>query len=507
MLFGQLNSDIFTLFSGSNRHLYEHVLISIYQDFFRSDLRFPASSDVVGLIYERLGHHADLWREDEAPVKLDEVVTRKGRRVRRRRTETADAQASNQALVRARHIYMRLLATGWLEETRYGLKITVDMPSGAMRLAEFLCTLREGMSEQLGGLVIQVRNELDALRINARENALGLHKAARDAASFGRYLRSVLSALREIDRQILESDTIGRRLRHYFEDFVERLLLQDYAAITTTSHPYRFRHRVFAALDAFEDSVVDVGTVAEAYLEARLAPDLPSARDVVFNDLANIRGVFERIEEAFERIQQHRARLETRLRNTVRYAGRRSGSYLLRSEPILLQLDRLNQVRGGSLRIEGPVEARQNPVSPFLLARPRTARAPIVGGTLVLPAADPLRELRKQLEREYLDRLTVTPEQVSRFLERLVPPFGEKQAATFWISTIDEFLAFEALRLAVAATGNTADDVHPLVSHLRQGFAFRRADDGPVDNDWLACRGFLVQRLGDHVTLEGSHAV
>jgi hypothetical protein len=506
MLFGQLNPDIFTLFSGSNRHLYEHVLVRIYEDFFRSDLHFPTQGEIIGLIYERLGHHSELWWEDEAPVILDQVITRKGRRVRRRRSHAADAQASNEAMVRARHIYNRLCTTGWLEETPYGLKVTVDIPQGAMRLVEFLCSLREGMSEQLGGLVIEVKNALDALQLNARENALGLSKAARDSASFGRYLRSVLSALREIDRQVLESDTIGRRLRHYFKDFVERVLLQDYAAITTKSHPYRFRHRIFATLDALEDSVVDVGAISAAYLEARMATDDVGARDIVYDDIGKIRRVFERIEEAFERIQQHRARLETRLRNTVRYAGRRSGSYLVRSEPLLLQLDKLHQARGRILDIPGPLEPRQNPLSPFLLARPRNMRAPIVGGLLVLPTIDPLLELRKRLEREYLDRLTVTPEQVSRFLERRVPPFGKTEAGTFWIDSVDDFLAFEALRLAVAATGDTTDDVHPLVAHLRRAFSFDRINDAQIDNAWLACRGFTVRRLGDNITLEARGA-
>jgi hypothetical protein len=46
MLFGQLNTDIFTLFSGSNRHLCEVVLVRIYQDFFQSDLRFPSQAEI-----------------------------------------------------------------------------------------------------------------------------------------------------------------------------------------------------------------------------------------------------------------------------------------------------------------------------------------------------------------------------------------------------------------------------------------------------------------------------
>lgn len=506
MLFGQLDSNIFTLFSGSNRHLYEVVLVRIYEDFFRSDLRFPSQTEVVGLIYEVLAQHADLWREDEAPVVLDKMVTRRGRRLQRRRVEAADARASNDALTRARHIYNRLNTTGWLEETRYGLKVTVDMPPGAMRLAEFLCGLREGLSEQLGGLVVQVKNELDALQINARDNALGLHKAARDAASFGRYLRTVLSALRDIDKLVLASDNLERRLRHYFEDFVERVLLQDYAAITTVSHPYRYRHRIIQGLDRLEDSIADIGAIADAYLEARLAKDAAAARDLVFDDLGQVRRVFERIEEAFAQIQQHRARLETRLRNTVRYAGRRSGTFIQRSGPILLQLDRLHAAKKPALDIPGPLELRQSPLSPFLLARPRIARAPIVGGVLVLPPPDPVRELRKRLEREYLERLAVTPEQVSRFLERRVPPFGEVDASHFWLDTVDDFLAFEALRLAVASTGHATDDVHPLVAHLRRSFVFTRTSDTMVDNAWLRCAGFRVMRKDSNVTLEVTDA-
>lgn len=71
---------------------------------------------------------------------------------------------TSEAMNRASHIYARLKATGWIEENRYGLKVTVDMPAGAMRLAEFLCNLREGVSEQLGGLIIQVKIELEGAR-------------------------------------------------------------------------------------------------------------------------------------------------------------------------------------------------------------------------------------------------------------------------------------------------------------------------------------------------------
>ncbi|MFG1201780.1 Wadjet anti-phage system protein JetA family protein [Xanthobacter aminoxidans] len=504
MLFGQLNADIFTIFSGSNRAIYEIVVDRIYSSFFRSDLNFPTQSDVLALIYEQLSLNVALWRDDEEPVVLDQVVGRQGRRLRRRGLDAAHTEATNDAMGRARHIYHRLIATGWLEETRYGLKVTLDMPAAAMRLAEFLCALREGVSEQLGGLVVQVKNGLDALQANARENALGLHKAARDSASFGRYLRSVLSALRDIDKQILSSDSVGQRLRFYFEDFVERILLQDYTSINTTAHPYRYRHRIFSRLDAIEESVADIGVLAQAYLDAHLAADTAQARDMVFDDLATIRRVFERIEDVFERIQQHRGRLETRLRNTVRYAGRRTGGFLNRSEPLLLRLDKLRAQEPEAVTVPGPLEPISKPLSPFLLARPRLSRPPIVGGVIVLPPPDPLRELRKSLEREYLERLTVLPEQVSRFLERRVPPFGEAQADGFPIDTVDDFLAFEALRLLVLAKEDMTQT--RLGAHLARSFGFKISEGGRVDNKWLACSGFLAVRTDVNVTLEMARA-
>jgi hypothetical protein len=418
----------------------------------------------------------------------------------------ADAEATTIAMVRARHIYGRLLQTGWLEESRYGLKVTVDMPAGAMRLMEFLCLLREGVSEELGGLVVEVKNAIEAVRINARENALGLHKAARDAAAFGRYLRSVLSALRDIDRQILASDSLERRLQHYFEDFVEQVLLKDYAAISTTSHPYRFRHRIFEALQGLEDSIVDIDILASAYHEARLAGQIHQARDLVYDDLLKIRHVFDRIDEAFSRIQQHRGRLETRLRNTVRYAGRRTGAFLQQSGQICLKLDRLLAFRPSQpVPIQGVLETLRAPLSPLLLARPRASRAPLTGSTITLTPLDPIWILRRQLERDYLDRLTVRPQQVARFLERRVPPLGHSAASTLWIEDVDDFLAFEALRLAIpGALAGEIDDA--LTRKLLEHFDFDLSLGDPVDNAWLACAGFSIRRKDDHVTLEDGRA-
>jgi hypothetical protein len=123
---------------------------------------------------------------------------------------------------------------------------------------------------------------------------------------------------------------------------------------------------------------------------------------------------------------------------------------------------------------------------------------------LDLPPEDPIRELRRQLERDYLDRLTISPAKVSRFLERHVAPFGTTSAASIPIETIDDFLAFEAVRVLLAG-GLGSHGASRLSKTLEGRFVIEMSSEA-VSNDWLECGGFLIRRLDDSVTLEARHA-
>ncbi|RRH96898.1 hypothetical protein EH240_21645 [Mesorhizobium tamadayense] len=495
MLFGALNPNIFMLFAGENRLLYEEVLLRIYDGCFGADILFPTRNELVGIVYEVLAAHPELWHDEGKLVTLDEVSSR-GRRLRPRNRVDGDREATVEAMGKARHIYARLIETGWLEESRYGLKVTVDMPAAAMRLADFLSTLRQGTEQQLGGLIVEVRNALEAVKANASHNALGLHKAAKDALGFGRYLRSVLSSLRDIERHVLASQDLNERLAHFFEDFVERVLLKDYASISTTAHPYRFRYAILESLQKLEDSPVDVDSLAAAYADTGLTDGRDKARDIVFDDLHKIRRVLAQIDEAFFRIQQHRARLEVRLRNTVRYAGRRADAFLRRSEKLVLELDRLVERRGGSREavfVPGYLQPVTGPYSPSLLARPRGDRAEVEVEALTLPEPEPIHLLRRQLEREYLDRITVLPTQVLAFLDRQVRD-EPVSASSLNIDGLDDFLAFEVLRRSARGMLNN-QFADALSRSLRGTYEFTVAGRERVDNDWISCDDFDIRRI------------
>ena len=112
---------------------------------------------------------------------------------------------------------------------------------------------------------------------------------------------------------------------------------------------------------------------------------------------------------------------------------------------------------------------------------------------------------RRDLQRAYLDRLNVLPAQVQRFLERRVRPLTTQAASDLHIADLDDFLAFEALRIAVAGAEG-AQSAKRLLTALSEDFEFEAGKGGPVDNDWIACGGFIVRRKTDAITLERAHA-
>lgn len=94
------------------------------------------------------------------------------------------------------------------------------------------------------------------------------------------------------------------------------------------------------------------------------------------------------------------------------------------------------------------------------------------------------------------NRSHANPSRFSRVKNRS----SEMSADRLWIETLDDLLAFEALRLTVGGARERQTD-----APVRWGDAFE-VFGGPaasVDNDWLVCPGFLIRRLNDAVTMEG----
>jgi hypothetical protein len=249
VLFKYLNDDAFLIFSRGNRHLYEACLLEIYARYFEVGTQFPTPQEIVHVIYDVLGANPQLVDDEGELQALPEIVSSRRRRIR---FVGVAGSAGDKALKLATHLYSRLLATGWLEEEEYGLRVTVDMPMGALLVTQRLVSLKTDITKRFGGVVVQIKISLEnaaklaaAADTRAKSDASqALDVALEHVSDFTKTLRAILSDLKRIRRSLLEAPTLKDRIATYFDQFIGELLLKDFQSILTTNHPYRYRDRI-----------------------------------------------------------------------------------------------------------------------------------------------------------------------------------------------------------------------------------------------------------------------
>jgi hypothetical protein len=496
-LFKHLHDDAFLIFSRKHRYLYEAALLEIYTRCFSSGSVFPTRQELVHAIYDLVGRQPNLLLDaDDLTEGLPEIVS-KGRR--RLKFAATGGVTGDRVLKSAQQVYQGLVRTGWLEEEEYGLKITVDMPMGALLVVQRLSSLKSDVSQRFGGLVVHIKASLDMVEKLSPENSEkarssavhALREARVQADQFVKTLRAILSDLRRIRQSLMNAQDLRQKMDTYFEEFIGELVLKDFQAILTFNHPYRFRDQIITTARRISYTADLIDIISDGYVEIGIKPDAPQARDEVISDLLSIETTFDTIGEMFERIAQFRRALETRLKNTVKYAEQgerglsaRARALVARMEILLsAEPDRYSEPSFPSQIIRGftPWSERQ-------LAPQRQARAPIEAKPLARRPHDPIYEFRKQLRSDYLERISPSPERVRQFLQRLTAPYHAVEARFVEIGTVDDFLAFDAVR-RYAITGEIPYPVD-------REFVLEYLPDGePHDCEWLRCSNFSIRRL------------
>ncbi|MGO3928368.1 DUF5716 family protein [Rhodopseudomonas pseudopalustris] len=504
-LFRHLHDDAFLVFSRDHKHLYAACLLELHERFFTGVPSFPTPPEVVNAIYNVMSANPSLWNEgDDFGEPLPEVISAGRRRIRRVAVSRSSA-AGDKALVLARQIYSRLLSWGWLEEEEYGLRVTVDMAMGPLLVIQRLASLNTDLSQRFGGLVVQIRINLEAVEKltpevkdrKLRETALAVREARNQADQFTKSLRAILSDLKRIRQTVIDSKSVGDRLEAFFAEFVDQLLLRDFESILTVNHPYRYRDAIvdLARRIAFTPGTMQV--LAEEYTQNGMAPDVEDGRKAAEDDLLAIEHIFAQIGEMFERIELFRRQLEVRIRNTIKYAERGTQGLVGRAGDLVRRLDALLSVRGDvAPLVEWSLEPMRSPWSEHHQAPTRQPRRAVEAQRLAAPPSDPLYEIRKKLRIEYIARIAPGPEKVRKFLESQVPPHGEKEARFMQLVSVDDFLAFDTAR-RYAVTGEVPTKV-------AAAFELEALPDAALhDSDWLRCMNFVVRRSGGGASSKG----
>jgi hypothetical protein len=483
LLFDQLPSDFFLIFSRSNRYLYAKVVTEIYDQYFGVGFLYPGRRDLVLIIYNVLRANPELWTEDEDLLGLPEAVHKRGRRLSVRTEDSAQ----DKLLKQAQHVYRRLVDTGWLEEESVGLKVTVDMPPMALLVTERLVALRQGLAVAASGVVVAIRTALAAILTDARANAAGLRKAAENAQIFERSLRVVLADLRRVEKRVMDSESLEDRYRAFFEDFIGEVLLKDLEEIQGPNHPYRHRAEILRNVEAItlSDHVRD--RVIEGYVDDRISADDRSAVEQLDNDLTILRAVFGNIDITLGHINRFRRKLERKLTNTIRYAEQGDRVVSRRMTTLIQRLDgiraRSEDLGREASPVPGPRLDRPSYFGRATMAVPRRVRVPLEKHPLERRRTDPAQALRRSMMRDFAQLFRVTPGQVLAYLERVMGGTPTLEARDLPISSLEEFLLVDELRRQCRAPS-------PSVARL---YLFEQAE-GWREDDWLRCANFRIRQ-------------
>ncbi len=451
-IFGEINADAFKIFSSGSKHFYASLLENLSEAVF-DDSGFVERTTVIQEI---------------------EQFTLKS-------SQGTDEDVKTDINIRANGIYTRLIETGWLTEQRSSYKRLTDMDPSARILLDFLLDLKAGRLRNYGGEVIQVLSLLESVDKDPSSRSQALRSAATSARGFLNHLRTISAGMRKAEQAIAAHNDFAALFETFFTDYVERHLISDYKLLHTKSSPYRFRVRILELCDTILFDEYKLSAIADGYILETRAKSSGAARKAVISDIRKVISVFENIDGYLEIIEETNKRVESRIRNTIRFFDTIEEANTETMERVLSKIGSIDSteipVLDNSLRTSPPS-------GPIHLFSPTIQRIAIKPKKIVRPVrSTALVEYERSIQR-YRERSQVTPDKAETYL---LDNLGQQQlieATALRIESLDDFFIFERMRgLEFIADGALSKRwrVYPV--------------EGMVDNDWITCRNFKIERI------------
>lgn len=455
-IFGDLHSDAFKLFSGSSRHFYARLLEHLSQELFE-DAGLSGRGQVVETIKEFCLRHADL-----------------------------DPDAKTDLGVRANTTYARLVDTGWLLEQRNGFQRFTDIDPTARLLLDFLLDVKFGRLRSYGGEVINVLALIESVERDPESRSEALRGAAKASRGFLNHLRGLSAGMRKAEELIATRASFADLFESFFTDYVQRHLISDYKLLHTRANPFRFRVRILSLARRLLEDDFRIDEISGAYVAEGKAEEPAEARSMVIDDLRTIIRVFSGIDDYLEVIEDTNRRVETKVRNTIRFLDsmRESNTDVL--EAVLRKAgaapDDLSMpcdATSGTGLPEGSTHlfaanAKRPEIQPTQIQRPRKTDAQRAHEAAIL---------------SYQERSRVQPDRIDAYLREHIEGRGTVEGKELPINSLDDFFVFERLRSLDYLGGRLSDD-------------WEIADcPGTVENDWIICRNFMIRPRGQQTRL------
>lgn len=450
VIFGQIPTDAFKLFSGPLRHHHADLLQYLNEHVF-VDAGLQVRQDVVSAIRSYQSQH---------PAPED--------------TKTDPA-------IRANMTYARLIETGWLIEHQQGNQRLADFDPSVRILLEFLIDLKAGRMRSYGSEVIQVLSLVESVDRDPEDRSEALRSAAKSAKGFLTHLRTLGAGMCKAETAINALSEPSDVFTSFFGNYVEKHLISDFTALHTKSNPFRFRVRIVVLCNRMLEDELKLTEMARGVMREGRASSVALGRQAVINDVRTIISIFENIDAYLEVIEETNRRVETRIRNTIRFLESIRESQIDKLSRMMREIADLN--RDDVPFADGMLQTSL-PDGPGNLFQQAERRAEIQPNTVQVAKKTPERVAYEAAVIGYRQRVQKSPDQVGSYLDEQVGKASSKLASELRIDNLDDFFAFQQIRNLTLMVGG------PLAQKWRITEL-----DGRLTNAWIECQNFEISRL------------
>lgn len=467
-LFSVIPPGLFGPLASANREHYWLLLCRLFDEFFGPDAPPPPSHGYprrsITSAIERYLLGDDPW-EDE------------------------DGQAPDTPLtIRANTIYERFRQAGWLRQEKLGAREMASMTPAVSQLLSLLLEFTERgptfVSARIRSIELQLQQVLEG-----RAGGDTLDEAADQARRLLASLASMSLQVRDLMPELSRSETTAQFARQWFERYVGRFFIGDYADLHKADHPLARRSAILAMARQLETGPLR-GRLLAWYGEHFADGDAQRAE-------ARLQRGVRRLQE-LDRIDEYLARLD----EDMRQANRRALAFL---DYRLRAPDRLDALLRRACRgvLRAPEEDLRMPVAPgalmdeHQLRPPRRKPRPIPRSANSVQRPTPEQLARLALLRRMKRARLVTAEDMARYVGRHLPATGSVDSSQLDIASIQDLRAYQTLLTLAQRSrrigGLRRDD--PL-GRLLHGVRVELLDAGPPgDNAHLRAPRFVIHRL------------
>lgn len=455
-LFGPLHASHFRLFSGSKAEFYARLLEHLDETLFGPSIDAIRVKAAQGVIEEFIASQSfqQSFAEDE-----EESVN----------SHTA--------------VYARLVECGWLVEYRDRMRKIVDFDSNARLLLQALLDIKSGRVRSFGGEVLQVKTLLDAAMREPETSAQTIHSAGSQARRFLVNLKAIGGALRRIEQDVRETRTVDAMMSSFFSSIVGETLVQDFQNLRSRNNPYRFRHDLVISAERLKSDRLTLGVLSESLVREGRASTPEDAETGIQKDLDIITHVFDLVDEHLDMIEQTNARIERRIRNTIRFLDRMGNDETGTFIDAARALGRLENTAIEELPLNLPILDTKPPIDAGSLykkrALPRVAQPAVARRR----EPDPALVAYELAKEAYGERARVTPKKVRSYLDRQMGDKTTMMGSEMTIADLDDFFVFERLPEVAAQFPGQMPELK-----------ITRTPQSVINNGWITCLDFQVSR-------------